>query len=324
MSLLLKTKTHRLHLLQKALQNNPMCFNEIAAFYGTFGIEKSKRQIQRDVKELELFLAMDLQLRTFFIQKEKFFFLEAKHHNTKQSNGLDPIFVATHFYEPLLTPEDKQKIAVLKKALLEDLQIGVTAIINDETVDNAAFEKKAVIIIPLQLLYHRNNYYLGGYQEKTKVIGIFNIKQLIGIHLSAKQGNADRYQALLTKELESRFGITKNINNTIYNIQIQIAPILVAFIKNNHWHASQKIKKEKNKYYLYLTCGINRELIGWLFQWMYNVKIIEPPILKKYYEKSLKQIIKVNQNNLPLMYRNLFEYTTIATAEIKKKNRNRL
>ena len=70
---------------------------------------------------------------------------------------------------------------------------------------------------------------------------------------------------------------------------------------------------------MYLTCGINRELIGWLFQWMYNVKIIEPPILKKYYEKSLKQIIKVNQNNLPLMYRNLFEYTTIATAEIKKE-----
>jgi len=316
MSLLPKTKTHRLHLLQKALQNNPMCFNEITAFYGTFGIEKSKRQIQRDLKELELFLAMDLQLRTFFIRKEKFFSLETKHHNAKQSKGLDAIFVATQFYEPILTPEDEQKIAVLKKAVLEDLQIGVTAIINDETGDNASFEKKAEIIIPLQLLYHRNNYYLGGYLEKTKVIGIFNIKQLVTINLSPQQGNADRYQALFKKELEGRFGITKNINNTIYNIQIQIAPILVAFIKNNHWHASQKIKKEKNNYYLYLTCGINRELIGWLCQWMYNIKIIAPAVLKTYYTKALQKMSQNHQKETPLVYRNIFENNALDNTNI--------
>lgn len=314
MSLLLKTKTHRLHLLQKALQNNPMCFNEIAAFYGTFGIEKSKRQIQRDVKELELFLAMDLQLRTFFIQKEKFFFLAPIELGAKPPKELDPIIVSTRFYEPILTPEDDQKITILKKAIMKDLQIGVKAIINDETGDNAGFEKKEVNIIPIQLLYHRNNYYLGGYDEKKQSIGIFNIKQLVDVHLIPINGNAEQYQALFTKELQGRFGITKNINNTIYAIKVQVAPVLVAFIRNNQWHPTQKVRKEKNNYYLYLTCGINRELIGWLCQWMYNIKIIAPVILKTYYTKSLQKMSQNHQKEIPLVYRNIFEHNPSDTS----------
>ena len=41
-------------------------------------------------------------------------------------------------------------------------------------------------------------------------------------------------------------------------------------------------------------------------QWMYNVRVIEPDILKTYYEKTIKEIQINNNSKLPLVYRNIF------------------
>jgi predicted DNA-binding transcriptional regulator YafY len=106
--------------------------------------------------------------------------------------------------------------------------------------------------------------------------------------------------------LAIRFGVTKNIDANVYDIKIEIANVLISFIKNNHWHPSQKITKEKNHYYLHFTCGINRELIGWLCLWMYNIKIIQPPILQDYYKKTLRKMQSNTENQSPLVYRNIF------------------
>jgi hypothetical protein len=50
-------------------------------------------------------------------------------------------------------------------------------------------------------------------------------------------------------------------------------------MKNHHWHATQKFPKKNGNTLMYLECGINRELLGWLFQWMYNIRVVEPEIL---------------------------------------------
>lgn len=55
-----------------------------------------------------------------------------------------------------------------------------------------------------------------------------------------------------------------------------------------------------------LNCGINRELIGWLFHWMYNVKIVEPPLLLEYYNKTMEEINSINSNKHTLVYKNIF------------------
>ncbi len=55
-----------------------------------------------------------------------------------------------------------------------------------------------------------------------------------------------------------------------------------------------------------LQCGINREFIGWIFYWMYNVKIIESSILIDYYHRTLEEINIVNSTDYPLVYRNNF------------------
>ena len=64
--------------------------------------------------------------------------------------------------------------------------------------------------------------------------------------------------------------------------------------------------------------GINRELIGWLFQWMYNVRIIEPQILVDKYDQALKEMVATRNGSRPFKYRNIFE----PTQKKPKFNRN--
>jgi hypothetical protein len=40
---------------------------------------------------------------------------------------------------------------------------------------------------------------------------------------------------------------------------------------------------------------------------MYNVKVNEPPILRKYFEKTLKETSDVFLSKKPLVYRNIFD-----------------
>ncbi len=114
-------------------------------------------------------------------------------------------------------------------------------------------------------------------------------------------------KAFFDQELQKRFGVTKNINNEVYDIKIEMSPVLAGFIKNHFWHPSQKFSKKNNNYSMHIKCGINRELMGWLFQWMYNIKIIQPPILIDYYQKTLEEMQKNSLSKKRLMYRNIFE-----------------
>lgn len=98
-------------------------------------------------------------------------------------------------------------------------------------------------------------------------------------------------------------------NSNIYTIQIKISNVLSEFIQNHTWHHSQQFEKKKGKILLTLTCGINRELLGWLLQWMYNIKIIEPKIIRTYYERTIKEILAVHDAKKSLVYKNIFETT---------------
>lgn len=111
---------------------------------------------------------------------------------------------------------------------------------------------------------------------------------------------------MFNEELNKRFGVTKNINNHTYKIVLEVSSVLAGFIKNHHWHSTQKFFKKNGNTIMHLECGINRELLGWLFQWMYNIRVIEPEILKFYYNKTIKEIQNNNNSKATLVYRNLF------------------
>lgn len=301
-----KTKLQRFQLLRESLLADPMSLQELIELYAFHGVNRSLRQIQRDLKELEHYVVGTEIIHTFFVRKIKYYLLEKSGTEAKTSPTITDVVNTTQFYKPILTLEDEQKIAWVQKAITSGKRIGISKIINDETGDNAHFETRQIELVPLELLLHRNNYYVGAYHLKRECVVLFNIKQMVSVFLLDKKGNPEMYRDAYANERSNRFGVTKNIDNHVYEIKIEVAQVLITFIKNHHWHPSQKITKEKNHHYLHFTCGINRELIGWLCLWMYNIKIIHPPILQAYYQKTVRKMQANIDNQNPLVYRNIF------------------
>ncbi|MGV1012123.1 MAG: WYL domain-containing protein [Flavobacterium sp.] len=300
-------KTTRIHRTYKALQQKPISLAEMEILYQENATPKSKRQIQRDIKEVVFFLQENELLSSFYIQKVKFYQIEQKKVSEETIPNLSSNLRFSLYNNPISSEEKRNNLLLLNEAINTGKVVQIKKLNNDETGDNYSFTPQQIQLVPTFIVYHRNNYYLGGYNLTHEKISFYGIRQMEGLRILTKKCNPDLYKEMVAVELANRFGITNNIDSTIYSIKIEIAHMLSDFIKSHTWHHSQKFGKVNGKIILTLKCGINRELLGWLSQWMYNVKVIEPPILKMYFEKTLKETSDVFLSKKPLVYRNIFD-----------------
>ena len=305
MSSIKKNKTARLHKIYKALQQKPMLLVELALLYQENNTPKSIRQIQRDLKEIQVFLLEDEALHFFYVQKRKYYHIEQK-KNEESATTISSKLIISQFNLPVSDIIIKQNLILINDAINNEKILQIKHLKNDETGDNFTFSSKQIQLTPNLVVHHRNNYYLGGFNLTHKKITFYGIRQMEGLQILNQKYNPKDYDDKTNLELANRFGISRNIDSNIYTIKIEISNMLSEFIKNHYWHPSQKFIKVNGKTIMIFKCGINRELIGWLMQWMYNIKIVEPPILIDYFEKTLREIDAVNQAKKPLVYRNIF------------------
>lgn len=309
MTQLIKNKVNRLYYLYQLLQQNVVSLDEIQEHYFKKEVVKSKRQIQRDLEDVILFLQHKEVIAAHFIGKTKYFHINRKPSLQKEEKDTYTCPFPTQFYTPKYNATDEPHLELIQNAIQTGHVIQIGKLKNDETGDNFNFSTKQISIIPIKIIEHRNSLFIGGYNNKENSIVFYSIRQLDKIKILAEKCTPNLYQAQLKQELHSRFGITKNINSELYTIKIEVANVLSDFLENHFWHPTQHFSKKSGKTILTLQCGINRELIGWLFQWMYNIKIMEPPLLKDYFEKALFEITAVNQARKPVVYRNIFSKT---------------
>ena len=119
--------------------------------------------------------------------------------------------------------------------------------------------------------------------------------------------NSKRLLKLLEKETQKRFGITGNLNDEIYDIEIEFSELTGTFVQNQHWHQTQIFQKlDSGNVLMKITCGINRELVGWIFQWMSNAKVLKPNILANMVADKLVETAQLYQENLPIISNNSF------------------
>ena len=306
MTRIIKNKVNRLYYLHQLLQQKVVSLDEIQEHYSKKEIDKSKRQIQRDLEDVILFLQPNEVIDAHFIGKIKYFHITKKPSLLKVEKETFTSPFPTQFYSPKCNVKDETHLELIQNAIQTGHVIQIGKLKNDETGDNYTFSTKHIQIIPVRIIEHRTSFFIGGFNRKENSIVFYSIRQLEKLKTLTEKCTPNLYQEVLEQELHSRFGITKNINSEIYTIKIEIANVLSDFLQNHFWHPTQHFSKKRGKTILTLQCGINRELIGWLFQWMYNIKIIEPRILRDYYEKSLFEITAVNQARKPLVYRNIF------------------
>lgn len=296
-------QTQRIKYLYDLLSGSKHTYETLLNAFKKKKVAIGLRQLQRDIKDLELFLDTDERL-VKNRSKGKILELEIKKRTTVNS----PSFVeASIFKTPIDKKDIETKVAFFNEVILKNTPLSIDKIHNDATSFNAEFKDTSFTLFPLKIIYHNSDYYLGCYIKKTKEFGIFEINQLVEYRTLRRSKQYD-YEKLLVgfnTYAKTLFGVTKNIDDNIYKIKLEFSSVTGTYIETFVWHHSQKLKRKDNTIIMTLKCGINRELVGWIFMWMYNVRIVEPPELKDYYNRTINQIEKINTDK-SLLYKNIF------------------
>lgn len=294
------------------LRENEDIFVQIKSrkhFYRISKKEKKKRVLSiQNLAVVDLLLVSNnLKLFKNFKKEINLFqnFTKALRESYGHENRAIPneIIYATDFYQLKENKDFEHSILKIYEAIAGEFKIHVQHILHDVTAENPNRKKSYVELIPLQIIYHRGDFYLAVI-EKNK-FSIYEIAQFKEVNVLNKKFSISKYKHQLN-HLKERFGITRNINDKIYPIKLQFSESTGSFVSKMHWHETQRVQKTKNNYILTMNCGISRELVGWIFQWMHNVKILEPPELIEFYNKVHKEIEKLKSGKA-LLSLNPFE-----------------
>ncbi|MCG7280951.1 WYL domain-containing protein [Chryseobacterium taklimakanense] len=160
---------------------------------------------------------------------------------------------------------------------------------------------------PLKLIYHRGVVHLGGYTKNGKKLLILAMSQIKTYRLSNSSFNCAPLLKDFETEMQNRFGITENQDENIYDIELEFSEMLGSFVKNDFWHPTQKFKQKKNgNITMKMHCGINRELVGWIFMWMTNVRVVKPQLLKDLVLDKYREVLNDYETDKPLVSNNSF------------------
>ena len=297
----------RIAVIVNSLKEKQLTAKEIKNLFTKPDENISIRQIQRDLKDIKYFLNNDECIKSNKENKSIYYSIIRNKNNIHYSENENTIILDTNFYHQIDTDEIQKNLSNVERAIINKKNIIIHSIKNDETGDNAEFMSEDFSFFPIHIINHRNTYYVGGWNPKKKVVQIFGTNQLEHLEIGNKYFSYQKYKSIFDEEFLKRFGVTKNINKEVYDIKIEMSAVLAGFISSHQWHDSQKFIKKNRNYILHLQCGINRELLGWLYQWMYNIRIIEPSILNIYYQRGLNEMQKNKDSKQSLIYRNIFE-----------------
>ena len=349
-------RLEKIIIIYNFLQSTTADLNLILNHLADNKIQTSKRQLERDLKVVEMYLLKENEQILFsIVNRAKCYRITKKSNLKLEQNTINTLYLAlisspnilienrkndidyfqsliqneinnnendftlsnasqhlvgTHFYEIKKDEIFNKNIDALVSAITNHYFILLDELKNDFTVDNHNLTTKVFEFAPLKIIYHRGAFLVAGFQkENLKEIVIYEVGQITKLKIQKVKFNFKSLIIVLNKELDKRFGITKNIDNEVYKIQLEFTNITGSLVKKYFWHHSQKfIQKSSNgNVIMSIESGINRELLGWIYQWMYNVKIIEPQILIDLYKETHNRIKDNLEENKPFVYKNIFE-----------------
>jgi len=219
------------------------------------------------------------------------------------SNSKDSVF-HSNFYQKSFNEKEFKVIKEIYSAIVHQKKININKRILDATCINP--KRTELLIKPISLIYHRGSMFLAGLTGKDTII-ILDVCQIIKYTVTNNRfRNHSTLVDLLKNELSKRFGVSDNIDEKVYDIEIEFSRETGEYLKHFIWHPTQKFKQTNSGYILTMKCGINRELVGWVFQFMNNVRILQPEKLRIIYLQQVNRILEVNTTNMNLKYSNIF------------------
>ena len=210
----------------------------------------------------------------------------------------------SNFYQKIYNQKEFNTYKDIHWCISNQLKISIKN--NNIDASCISLPNREFIFTPIKLLYHRGSLFVAGLLENKRII-VLDISQIEEYSITKRKYRRHNELAfLIENELNNRFGISENIDCNVYEIEIEVSFETGQYLKKFHWHNSQKFKQTDSGYILTLKCGINRELVGWVFQFMNNVRIIQPEKLRIIYLQQVNRILEVNTTNMNLKYTNIF------------------
>lgn len=218
----------------------------------------------------------------------------------------DSQIIGSHFYELEVLQNYDQTLEDAVWSIQNRREIIIQQTAFDYT-SIAASQEFPVTLLPLQLIYHRGVVHLSGFAKDSGRLIILALEQIKKYRLTNEMFDQQALLLRLEEQMLRRFGITENIDDEVYDIEIEFSTLTGNFVKNQHWHPTQKFEMLSDENLLMkMRCGINRELVGFIFQWMSNAKVINPPGLVKMVADKYQEIFNMYENEEELFSNNSF------------------
>lgn len=319
----------RLNKLIALLREGPQTVNAIERH---FGGEITPRQIRHLIDALELigFNRKDFEStgrankKTWHIKSSPYehntqrllrgvlprvFSIKRQELVEKLVGKLDVAVDSTHFYETEAHKKLDENLETLVAAIDSTRKISIKTLSGDSTSVGSSIHFP-IVVLPITIRYHRGCFYLISVLDEAKNTRVFTF-QVDQLSLTTTDELFERqdYVGLVDSALKYRFGISQNIDDDVYTIRLQFSSTTGEFIKRQFWHSDLPDPVQEGDNWLFsFECGINRELVGWLFQWMSNVRVLGPPELIDLYNEQLDRMVTLRHlsENAPLEYTNRF------------------
>lgn len=212
----------------------------------------------------------------------------------------------THFYDFSHAEDYQQTLEDCIWCVQNKRELNLISVCFDYTSIGSSI-KFPIILLPLQILYHRGCIHLAGMLKNTNKLIIIALEQIQQYELTNIMFDRSKLGALFEAEMNKRFGITENIDDKVYEIEIEFSELTGNFVVNHFWHKTQKFTRLSNgNFSMKLTCGINRELVGWIFQWMSNARVAQPDFLQTLIKAKLEEISNCYTKKKNIMSNNHF------------------
>ncbi|MBD3749957.1 MAG: WYL domain-containing protein [Sphingobacteriales bacterium] len=171
-------------------------------------------------------------------------------------NNQPNCFINTDFAETVYTQKEQSFLRLLIEAIQELKTLKIKYQFDYTSLHKSTSEY--LTIIPLKIILHRGTLhicYLNINDEQINLLALDQIIELKHEDYYLKKQIPQNFENLL----ENLFGITNNIDEHIYDIELEISSTLGEFIKRRSWHPTQIFNLlENGNYLMTMRCGINR------------------------------------------------------------------
>lgn len=243
-----------------------------------------------------------LEQRKASIEKfEKIIYRSFSKNNYQQYIQANELFMRkTNFYENMYGSGEHEKIEELIWCLHNKRVIVIEQdLINCANIGGLE-ESFPIDMYPVELVFHRGRVHLAGF-SKAKEFLLFAVDRDFHFKLTNEIFNRKKLVADYKNHFAKLFGISKPVNNKIYNIKLEFTKSYAEGTKTFYWHDSQNWEELSNgNYILSLKCSIGRELVGFIAQGLAMIKVHQPKILKDLVLKKLKDTIDLYEKDLEM------------------------